>query len=71
MIPLAPFETFREHAERDRSDEPYNDCFIRRCREEALKYNGEDKILSVVLLKDLKKCVPRHFWNEVFDGISI
>ena len=36
MAKMAPFETFREHAEREKSDAPYNEAFISRCREAAL-----------------------------------
>lgn len=70
MIMKAPFETFREHAEREKSDEPYNEDFIRRCREKALEYDKLNEFLRPSLLKDLKKCIPVHYRNKVFDGIS-
>jgi hypothetical protein len=68
-IMMAPFETFREHGERERSGEPYSDAFIRRCREKALDYSSKDAILRAGLLQDLWRCVPVHRRAEVFDGI--
>jgi len=38
-VVMAPFETFPEHAEREASNEPYNERFINRCREKALEYD--------------------------------
>ena len=70
MAKMAPFETFREHAEREKSDAPYNEAFISRCREAALEYNGFDRILRAGLLQDLETCVPIHYKAKVFDGIS-
>ena len=67
---MAPFETFREHADRERSDEPYNEAFIMRCREKAIEYDKLDEVLRPSLLRDLKKCVPFHYRQKVFDGIS-
>lgn len=69
MVTLAPFETFAEHAEREKSGEPYNDAFIKRCRAKALEYDLEDVFLRPSLLKELKKCIPFHRRAEVFDGI--
>ena len=68
---MAPFETFREHGERENSESPYNEAFINRCREKALEYDKEDKFLGPSLLRDLVKCVPLHFRGKVFDGIAI
>jgi hypothetical protein len=70
-ILMAPFETFREHAEREESDEPYGDAFIQRCRQKALKYDKEDIVLRPSLLLDLKRCVPLHFRAQVFAGIAL
>ncbi len=70
MIRMAPFETFCEHGERDRSDEPYNETFINRCRAKALEYDKMDEFLRPSLLRDLKKCIPVHYRSKVFDGIS-
>ena len=66
---LAPFETFAEHYERERSGEPYNTQFIARCREKALQYDKEDEFLRPSLLRDLEKCIPFHYRRKVFDGI--
>jgi len=70
MITMAPFETFREHAEREKSGAPYNDAFIKRCREKALEYDKEDKILRAGLLQELYGCIPVHRRGEVFAGIA-
>lgn len=67
---MAPFETFAEHREREQSGEPYNEAFIKRCREKALEYDKEDEFLRPSLLRDLKKCEPIHYRGRVFDGIS-
>ena len=69
MAKMAPFETFREYGERELSGEPYNEAFINRCREEALEYDKMDEFLRPILLRDLKKCVPVHYRNKVFNGI--
>ena len=66
-ITLAPFETLAEHGQRERSEEPYNEDFINRCREKAQEYAQLDGILRPSLLSDLRKCVPRHFWTRVFE----
>ena len=70
MATQAPFETFREHAIREQSDEPYSEDFIQRCREKALGYDKLERILRVPLLQDLKKCIPMHYRARVFDGIT-
>lgn len=70
MITMAPFETFREHADRERSDEPYNEAFIQCCKAKALEYDKEDAVLRPSLLRGLKKCIPAHFRSRVFDGIT-
>lgn len=70
MAQIAPFETFSEHSEREASGVPYNDAFIERCREKALKYDKMNRILRSSLLRDLKKCVPVHYRGKVFNGIS-
>lgn len=70
-VKLAPFETFREHYERAVSDSPYNDEFIERCRQKALEYSKMDEFLRPSLLGELKKCIPRHFWNRVFADIGV
>lgn len=62
MVQIAPFETFREHSEREESGVP--------CREKALEYDNLDEFLRSSLLKDLRKCIPVHYRNKVFDGIS-
>ena len=67
---MAPFETFAEHYEREQSGEPYNEAFIKRCREKALEYDKMDEFLRPSLLRDLKRCVPVHYRGKVFDGIS-
>lgn len=69
-IEMAPFETFWEHGIRAESGEPYNEAFIKRCREEALKYDKMDEFLRPSLLRDLKKCIPFHYRSKVFDGIA-
>jgi hypothetical protein len=69
-VRMAGFETFGEHADREKSDEPYSEAFIRRCREKALEYDKEDKFLRPALLQDLQLCVPLHFRGRVFEGIS-
>lgn len=71
MIILAPFETLGEHRDRAESGQPYNDVFIKRCREKAIEYNKLEPVLRGGLLKELKKCVPFHRIYVVFDGISI
>jgi len=70
MIMIAPFETFREHADREKSEEPYNEVFIKQCRKKALEYDKLDEFLRPSLLRDLKRCIPLHHRSEVFDGIS-
>ena len=69
-ILMAPFETFREHGEREESGEPYNNVFIQRCRKKALEYDKLDEFLRPSLLRDLKKCVPMHYRGKVFEGIA-
>lgn len=71
MIDMAPFETFREHGEREKSGVPYNEAFMQRCREKALEYDKLDAFLRGPLLRDLRKCVPLHYRGKVFDGISV
>lgn len=70
MVVMAPFETFQDHGARDNSGSPYNEAFIRKCREKALEYDKEDTILRAGLLQELKRCLPFHFRNRVFEGIS-
>lgn len=70
MITKAPFETFREHAEREASGEPYNEAFINCCRGKALEYDKLDVVLRAPLLRELKKCVPLHYQGKVFNGIA-
>lgn len=65
-IKQAPFETFAEHAHRAESNEPYNDAFIKRCRDKYVEYLTEDKIIRPSLLHDLYIVVPYHFRNRVF-----
>jgi hypothetical protein len=69
MVYLAPFETLAGHAEREASGELYNEAFIQRCREKALEYDRLNVFLRPSLLRELKKCVPFHYWGRVFDGI--
>ena len=69
-IMMAPFETFREHGEREDSGVPYNDAFIQRCRDKALEYDKLDPVLRNFLLRGLKTCVPMHYRGKVFDGVS-
>lgn len=71
MTVVAPFETFREHGEREMSDEPHNEAFIRQCRDKALEYDGMEPILRKPLLQDLERCIPFHFRKEVFHGIQL
>lgn len=70
MIKKAPFETFAEHGARKNSDEPYNEGFIQRCREAALRYDKKDEFLRPDLLRTLWPCVPLHYRVKVFDGIA-
>ncbi len=70
MALMAPFETFREHGEREISGEPYSEAFIQRCREKALEYDKLDEFLRPSLLRDLKRCVPFHCRGQVFVGIE-
>ncbi len=70
MVQIAPFETFREHSEREKSGVSYNEAFIERCREKALEYDKLDEFLRSSLLKDLRECIPLHYRSKVFDGIS-
>jgi hypothetical protein len=69
MVTMAPFETFPEHYERERSGQPYSEAFIQRCREKALEYDKLDEFLRPSLLRDLKICVPLHYRGKVFDGL--
>ena len=70
-VTMAPFETFADHSKRERSSEPYNAAFIKRCREKALEYDHDDcKALRAGNLQDLYRCVPFHFRGKVFDGIT-
>ena len=71
MATRAPFETFPEHAAREKSGVPYSEEFIKRCREKALEYDKEDKFLRPSLLNELKLCIPLHYRAKVFDGIAI
>lgn len=66
---MAPFETFAEHAARERSETPYNYDFICRCREKALEYDREDSFLRGPMLRALKLAVPLHYRGKVFDCI--
>lgn len=70
MAYLAPFETFREHAAREKSGSPYNEAFLKRCREKALEYDKEDRVLRAGLLQDLYRCLPVHARAMVFEGIT-
>ena len=64
------FEPLEERVERYRTGEIYNDEYIARCREYALKADKYDKFLRSDALQDLKKCVPFHKRGYVFDGIA-
>jgi hypothetical protein len=72
----APFETFAEAGEREKSEHPYNEAFIKRCREKALEYDKTlfhgkpDRILRSAHLQALEEYLPVHFRAEVFAGIS-
>ncbi len=68
-VRMAPFETFAEHDERARSEAPYNEAFINRCRAKALEYDQLDQILRAGLLQELEQCIPLHYRAKVFDGI--
>jgi len=70
-VMMTPWETFREHWERAKSGEPYNDVFLKKCREKALEYDKGDPFLRGIRLSDLRLCVPRHFQEKVFDGIRM
>jgi hypothetical protein len=70
MIAMAPFETFYEHDIRSKSDEPYSDEFIARCRTKASEYDKGDRFVRPSLLRSLKENVPMHFRDKVFDGIK-
>lgn len=65
-IKQAPFETFAEHAHREASNNPFNDDFIRKCRDKYVEYLSEDKIIRASLLNDLRAAVPYHFRSVVF-----
>ena len=65
MITQAPFETFEEHGVREKSDAPYNEVFIQRCKEAAKRYSLEDDVLRPALLAELKKAVPYHYRKYV------
>lgn len=67
---ISPFETFCEHEARSRSDSPYDEAFLARCRAAAVRYDKEDVFLRGSLLDCLWRSVPVHFRGEVFDGIS-
>ena len=69
-VVMAPFETFWEHGERANSEEPYNDAFVKKCREKAMEYDQSSSMLRWSLLKDIRQCLPRHFHAEVFKGIT-
>lgn len=69
MAYIAPFETFKEHAEREACGQIYNETFITRCREKALEYDKLDKYLRPALLRELKKSIPMHYRGKVFDGM--
>lgn len=66
---MAPFETFAEHGERERSEEPYSDNFIKRCRAKALEYDEKPRFIRISMLEDLQRCIPFHRRSEVFNGI--
>ena len=72
----APWETFPEFATREASEAPYDDAFIRKCREKALEYDAvcfhgqPDKSLRAGLLQELYRCVPVHRRGNVFAGIA-
>lgn len=65
-IRMAPFETFSEHHARAWSEEPYNEEFIKKCREKALEYNEE--LFGVDALYELKLVVPMHYRSKVLEG---
>lgn len=69
-ITKAPFETFLGYELRARSDSPFNDTFLAECREAALRYDKEDHYLRGPLLNELRRAIPFHFRENVFDGIS-
>ena len=62
----APFETFEEHRLREDSDDPYNEEYIRRCKDAVSRYEKKDDMLRPSLLSDLRMAVPRHFQRRVF-----
>jgi len=64
------FEPIQERVERYRTGEIYNDKYISRCREYALKADKYDEFLRAPALRDLTKCVPLHKRGYVFDGIA-
>ena len=69
-VRAAPFEAFLEHEARSRSGAPYDEAFLARCREAALRYDKEDVFLRSSLLSCLWRSVPVQFRGKVFDGIS-
>lgn len=67
---MAPFETFRDHLARAESGTPYNEAFLAKCRDAAVRYDKEDVFLRSILLDDLWRSVPVHSRGKIFDGIS-
>ncbi len=67
-IRMAPFETFSEHSKRAWSDEPYNEDFIKKCREKAVEYDNEDGFTQESALYQLELCVPMHYRAKVLEG---
>ena len=64
------FEPLEERVERYRTGEIYNDKYMARCREYALRADKYDEFLRGPALRDLKICVPLHKRGYVFDGIA-
>ena len=71
----APWETFYDHRIRAESEAPYNEEFIKKCREKALEYNEINGVNGGVpdlyLLSELFLAVPFHKRSKVFSGLKV
>jgi hypothetical protein len=65
------FESDEDHHARFRSGCIYNDEYLKKCRDYALKIDKEDQFGRGWMLQELKRCIPFHERRYVFEGISM
>ena len=62
---MAPWESFPSHGERCRSDEPYGEEFLAKCKEEYREYMRDGNEYCISLLME---ALPYHLRREVINA---